>query len=137
MATYASNSDFEAYVPGWVTDNADELTKLLDRAERDVDGILGPIPRNPETGLKLDPDDLKDWEKAALANAVCAQAEYRLSIGEAALATGRSKKAEKGPDFEVQYGDMGTTATGSLIGPKVKLELEPIRHLRRLSGVLS
>lgn len=134
---YATTADFVAYVPGWVTDSEEALEALLERAQRDVDAFLGPIPQDLETGLKLDPADLRDWEAKALSNAVCAQAEYRLGAGEQSLATGRAKKVEKGPDFEAQYSDTGAAAAGSLIGPKVRIELGPIRHLRRLSARLT
>lgn len=136
-ATYTSNSDFEAYIPGWVTDSPTALTALLERAERDVDAFLGPLPPRSDTGLKLDPDSLQTWEATALSRAVCAQAEYRLLAGESRLAAGGSIKREKGPDFEREFdASTGTGAPGSsLIGPKVRVELEPIRHLRRLSGM--
>lgn len=136
-ATYTSNSDFEAYVPGWVTDSPTALTALLERAERDVDAFLGPLPTRSATGLKLDPTALQDWEAAALSRAVCAQAEYRLLTGEAKLAGGGIVKREKGPDFEREFDtSTGTGSPGSsLIAPKVRVELAPIRHLRRLTGI--
>ena len=136
--TYTTQAAFEEYVPGWVTDNPGELEKLLERAERDVDAFLGPIRPRPETGLKFDPTLFAhDWERTALSNAVCAQAFFRLGQGEAALAIGRTTKSEKGPDFEAQYTDTGTAAAGSLIGPMVRTELAPIRHLRRLTAQLT
>lgn len=135
-ATYAENADFESYVPGWVTDSAPALTALLERAERDVDAFLGPLPPRAETGLKLDPSALEDWEAAALSRAVCAQAEYRLLTGESKLAAGGAVKREKGPDFEREFDTAAGSPPGSsLIGPKVRVELEPIRHLRRLTGI--
>lgn len=134
---YTTNAKFEAYVPGWVTDSSVALTALLVRAQRDVDAILGPISRSAETGLKFDPDALRDWEAEALSNAVCAQAEFRLSTDEASLAAGRSTKREKGPDFEVEYSDAAANgAAPARYGQKVQIELEPIRHLRRLTGVV-
>ncbi len=136
--TYTSAADFEAYVEGWVTDNGDALARLLQRAERDVDAILGPIPRQQTstTGLKLDPTVLRAWEARALSRAVCAQAEWRFYRGEAELAAGRQTKTEKGPDFEVTYGDADSAASG-LYAPKLRVELEPIAHLRRLSARLA
>lgn len=136
--TYTSQADFEAYVEGWVTDNPDALARLLQRAERDVDAILGPIPRSAvtTTGLKLAPASLRTWEAAALSRAVCAQAEWRFYRGEAELAAGRQTKTEQGPDFKVEYGDAESAASG-LYGPKLRVELEPIAHLRRLSARLT
>jgi len=135
--TYTSAADFEAYVEGWVTDNPDALARLLQRAERDVDAILGPVPRRQlsTTGLKLDPTVLRDWEARALSRAVCAQAEWRFYRGEAELAAGRQTKIEQGPDFKVEYADGDTKASG-LYAPKLRVELEPIAHLRRLSARL-
>lgn len=134
---YATTADFVAYVPGWVTDSEEALEALLERAQRDVDAFLGPIQPRSDTGLKLDPDSLQAWEATALSRAVCAQAEYRLLAGESRLAAGGSIKREKGPDFEREFdASTGTGAPGSsIIGPKVRVELAPIRHLRRLSGM--
>lgn len=132
--TYTTVEDFEAYPPGWVTDNVGALTLLLERAERAVDAILGPIPRDSTTGLKLDPTQLLDWEAEALSRAVCAQAEYLFTIGTTGDIVPRAGKI-KGPDFEQDFtGTPGVPVPS--IGPKVKMELEPIHHLRRLSGYL-
>ena len=82
MATYATQEEFEAYVPGWVTDNPDELEKVLERAERDIDMALGRYgPVDSETGLKLAPSTLEEWRRRALSNATCAQAYYRIIKG--------------------------------------------------------
>lgn len=133
--TYTSVEDFEAYVEGWETENSAALTRLLERAERDIDNVFGPIPRSSTTGLKVDPSGLQDWEAAALSRAVCAQAEYRFRVGDDELAGGRLVKRVKGPDFETEFADGGAGATTrALYGPKVRLELEPIGHLRGLSG---
>lgn len=141
MPTYAQAADVEAYIEGWVTGDPDELDRDLERAERDVDSVLGPIPIavNSTTGLKLDPTILTDWEAAALARAVCAQFEYRYHQGAATLAAGRVTKTEKGPEFEVTYQDAPASAGGGplLIGSRVRIELEPIRHLRRLRARLT
>lgn len=134
---YTTRSDFEGYVPGWTTDNGTALDALLERAQRDVDAYLGPLQPSYETGLKLDPSTLRDWEADALSRAVCAQARYRLAFDEDRLVVGRSVKSEEGPDFKVEYSDSGAAATGSLIGPQVAVELAPIRHLRRLGATLA
>lgn len=135
---YTTNAAFEAYVPGWVTDNADALEQLLIRAQRDVDAVLGPIPRNYTTGLKLLPSSLRTWEAEALSNAVCAQAEFRLAVGETGLAAGRATKTEEGPDFKVEYSDAAAQGGATIrIGGKVPIELEPIRHLRCLAATLT
>jgi hypothetical protein len=40
MTTYATRTDFEGYVDGWVTTDADALDRLLQRAESDVDSLF-------------------------------------------------------------------------------------------------
>src|SRR4051812_25054615 len=62
----------------------DAVERLLERAERDVDAVVGPWPRFT-TGLKFDPAQLDVVQRAALARATCAAAEFRLVIGEDAL----------------------------------------------------
>lgn len=136
MAAYATRAQFEDYVEGWVTDNEAALDRLLERASRDVDAVLGPmapLTSGAYAGLRLDPTVLRDWEAEALARATCAQAEHRNAVGEEAFVEGSgSVKREKGPDFELEY-EEGGRPSGN-IGVKVVAELEPIRHLRRLSG---
>ena len=127
MPTYATQQDFEAYVEGWETEDPDALARLLERAEREVDDLLrlrfGDTV-DPDTGLRLDPDELaalQPFERAALARAVCAQAEFRHTIGEQAL-RGRPVKRTTGPDFSIEYAE-GASSGPSPIGPKVKAEL--------------
>lgn len=137
-ATYATQADFEAYVEGWTTTDPDALERMLERAERDIDAILGPIPVSPlsTTGLKLDPSILKAWEAQALARAVCAQALYRHLTTDASIAAGRVTAKEKGPDFEVDYGQAGAGGNVPQYGQRVRTELAPIRHLRRLRAYI-
>lgn len=134
---YTTQSDFEDYVAGWETTDAAALAILLERAQRDVDNYLGPLQPRSEDGLKLDPTILEDWEAAALSNAVCAQAEYLFVRGPQAMVAGRITTDEEGPDFKASYQDTGAAAAASLIGPRVAVELAPIRHLRRLTAVVS
>lgn len=131
MATYATQADFEAYVEGWVTDDPAALERLLERAERDVDLIFGPIAQRTDTGLKLDPSSLLAWEAKALSNAVCAQAQWRFEHpGD--LDTPAAQNVS-GPDFSVTYVDRPAGATNRY-SPRVALELAPIRHLRSLTA---
>lgn len=134
---YTTQSDFEGYVAGWETTDAGALAILLERAQRDVDNYLGPLQPRLEDGLKLDPTILEDWEADALSRAVCAQAEYLFVRGPQATVAGRVVKDEEGPDFKAQYEDTGAAAAGSLIGPRVAIELAPIRHLRRLTATVA
>lgn len=142
MPAYATNSDFEAYVEGWVTDDPAALTRLLERATSDVDEVLGPLPyiqTGTYAGRKIDPASLLDHERAALARATCAQAEHRWRYLEpatkAATADQRQVKQIKGPDFETTYGDgtaaPGVTGTGRF-DPRLPAELAPLARIRRL-----
>lgn len=134
MATYASQADFEAYVEGWVTDDAAALGRLLARAERDIDNVLGPIAPRTDTGLKLAPANLLDWEAKALSNATCAQAEHLWRQGPAI--DERPASAISGPDFSVTYADRKAGGTNRY-GSRVALELARISHLRNLTARLS
>lgn len=132
MPAYATRADFEAYVEGWVTDDAAALDRLLDRASTDVDAVLGPIPRlnlGTYAGRKIDPTSLRVWEAKALSDATCAQALWRWQQGEEAIATARPRSQVHGPDFREFYADAGFTGRYS---PALARELEPLNHLRRL-----
>lgn len=127
MATYATVADYEAYVPGWVTDDADALEKYLERAERLVDMGLGRYGRvDNTTGLKLDPTTLEPWRAAALANAVCAQVEYMLIKGDTFF-------AEEVP-LDPSGPDGGQKGREPLLAPKARQELT-YGELFRLAGV--
>ncbi len=137
MATYATQADHEAYVEGWVTDDPAALERILQRAERDIDRVLGPIRPREDTGLKLDPaTDLTAAQAEALARAVCAQAMHRMTTrGEGAGGQIEgAKKRVKGPDFEVEYELATPIAGGSMrLSEVVAEELYPLRHLRPTS----
>lgn len=128
MATYyATRSDVDAYLTDGSLPAGAEGDKLLERAERDVDNLLGPLPFNTTTGLHYNPADLQDWEAEALKRAVCAQAEWRLKQGDALLEP--TRKLIQGPAFRVEYADAALKSSGR-IGPNVKAELSAIPHLR-------
>lgn len=129
MPTYTTRADVEAY--GVTLPAGAEGDRLVDRAERDVDNLLGPYPRDPDTGLKWDVARLYDWQAAALARAVAAQAEYLVAVGPAALVT-PSATVVKGPDFELTYDT--AAAARPAVGPRVALELAPIADLIRITG---
>lgn len=147
MPAYATSADLTAYLlDSGIAAPADPaaVTRLLERATGDIDAILGPIPvrtTGAYAGRKLDPTVLADWEAAALSNATCAQAEYRLHNPTAYR--DRPTKSVSGPDFTTVYSDGGGTGAGvagktagatGRYGPQVELELRPIRHLRRLTA---
>lgn len=79
MAVYASAADLAAYVadnPELPLPAAPEAQeRLLARAERAVDLVLGPWPRFAN-GRKLDPAALDTTQRAALSRATCAAAEH-------------------------------------------------------------
>jgi hypothetical protein len=62
----------------------DDMRRLLRRAERDVDNVLGRAVLLPN-GRKLAPVTLTGAQRDALARATCAAAEQRLVAGEDAL----------------------------------------------------
>jgi hypothetical protein len=135
VPTYATADDVAAYIPGLVIDDAAGFDELIERAERDVDRLLGAYPRQPSTGLKLEPSRLYAWQAAALARAVSAQAEYLLAVGPDADVTPSPTPAKvSGPDFAIDYVQDGATASAG-IAPKVARELEPLRSLLRPRAV--
>jgi len=131
VPVYANAADCTDYIDGLVIDDPASFDRLIARAERDVDGLLGAYPRDATTGLKWDPTRLYAWQADALARAVAAQVEYLLAldvVGAGASAIiGRQATAVKGPDFEVTYADGGSTV--ARYGPKVGAELGPLREL--------
>jgi hypothetical protein len=120
MAAYASQSDFEDYVEGWVTDDPGALADLLGRAALDVDRIF-PALTVKANGLKYgdlteNPEGLTDQQIDALKRANCAQAEYRFHKGEEWFVEEQFASVS-GPDFS-------TRGRQPRIGPKVREELE-------------
>jgi hypothetical protein len=84
MATYATAEQLAEYVednPDVTLPLGDATERLLERAERRVDAVLGPYEPDETTGLKLDPGDLTDAQAGALARATCAGAEHELVVG--------------------------------------------------------
>lgn len=126
MADYATVAQLRAYADLVGGDDAD-LEKVLERAEKQIDALLGPWVAQAN-GLKLgdpaagNPLDLTPDEIAALADAVCAQAEYRVAMGEPFFVQAQLESVS-GPDFS-------TRGKRPYIGPKVRAELDRIAHLR-------
>lgn len=138
MPAYATRAEFEAYVEGWTTTDPNALDRLLERASRDIDGFLAPIflvTTGTYAGFKVDPTTLATYAAQALSRATCAQAEYRLGVGEADWAQHGHGGTISGPDFSM------TTAKNPAggrprIGPKAAAELESpaLVPLRRLTA---
>jgi hypothetical protein len=98
MGAYATGEEVAAYLsdnpdldlpPGVDEDGeaipSSELERLIAHAERDVDRAIGGPPVLLATGLRLDPTALSAAQRGALARAVGAAVEYRLSIDSEAL----------------------------------------------------
>lgn len=123
MAKYVTLTDYENYIaPAEVTDE-DAAQKAIDRAERDVEGILGPWAIQPATGMKLLASEnpltfiggLQDWQVQRLKDAVCAQAQYRETQGEEFFIQGQ---------YESVSGRFGVSGKLPYIGPQVGRELQ-------------
>lgn len=116
MPTYATKADCIAYIPGLSVNDDEEFDKLIERAERDIDSIIGFRASDTTTGKKFVPLNLTTNERNALRDATCAQVEYRLEMGERFFVRPQHNKV-RGPEFETE---------GRLprIGPKVITELE-------------
>jgi hypothetical protein len=141
MATYATQDDLLAYVPGLQINDPARAEALLLRAEREVDDLvawpgyygatvsvfaLWPRYRDPTTGLRLHPTDLEAWQAAALNRAVCAQWEYHVAMGEDFFLRPQPAAVQQ-PEGGGYQGRL------PMIGPKVYVELAGT-DLLRLTG---
>lgn len=127
MATYASIADLVAYTDGldMPVENSDEwnrITKIIDRAERQIDGVImwGGDP-DAANHRRVRVDELTEWDRQCLRLATCAQAEYRMLMGESFFQGGQYSRVE-GPDFNT-YGAM------PVIGPRVWEELDTASYV--------
>lgn len=129
MPAYATVTDFEGYVEGWVTDDAAALARELERATRDVDSVItaaGIITTGAYAGFKLDPTVLAAWQRSALARAVCAQALHIIRTRAPTLEAPQPRaKRIKGPDYEVEHADADVAGTGRY-SPDLPRELAPL-----------
>lgn len=132
---YATRTDFEEYVEGWVTDDAAALDRLLERAERDVEALFPLLPivvaatAGVYRGHRFWPEAmLLEHELDALKRAVCAQAEFRFDVGEETLA-GASPIKVTGPDFTVEHAP-GPGGGRRRYSDKLAVELAPLDRYR-------
>lgn len=93
---YVSVEDFEAAVSHLGLDLPDDVAGLLQRASQDIDShtqwplpVLDPEADPPATFDRIDPAALGPFAADCLRRATIAQAAYRCSQGEDALAEGR------------------------------------------------
>jgi hypothetical protein len=113
MATYATAAQLRAYSD--LTGGSDaDLERVLVRAQGDVDSIAG-YHGALVAGLKFVPANLTSDQRTALQNATCAQAEYRITMGEDFMVRAQYEETT-GRDF-------GTKGRLPRIGPKTKQEL--------------
>jgi hypothetical protein len=93
----------------YVVDDTVLLTKVMARAEKQVDEKLSGWGPNLAGGLAVDPDvDLDAEERECLEDAVIAQTEYRLSMGEEFFRT-NEPDSMSGPDYS-RSGKLGKFA---------------------------
>jgi hypothetical protein len=135
MSHYVTAARVVELEPGLTIDDADAFDALVERAERDVDLLLGPIPRIEATGRKLDLANLTDVGVEALERAVAAQTVYLLANAPRIDAGARQPASVKGPDFEEVYGTPAQAGgRWPIIGPRTAQELEPLRYLVRTTA---
>lgn len=131
MTAYATRAEFEGYVEGWTTDDPSALDRLLERASRDVDSVLGDYEIYTEgdwLGFKIDPEaDLDAAQQQALSRATCAQAWYRFEMGEQHFVR-PVLDSISGPEFQ-------TTGMSPLIAPLAMRELAGHELLRNTISI--
>lgn len=118
---YATVADLRGYSLSPLTDDDSYLEKILERAERDVDRNAGywNVLTN---GRKFDPVSMEARKRQALARATCAQAEYRLQMGEAFF-------IEAVP-ASVSGDDTNYTGRPPRFGPKAREEMQDAQLIR-------
>ncbi|MGI8511399.1 MAG: hypothetical protein ACR2NH_02095 [Solirubrobacteraceae bacterium] len=119
---YATVADLQSYIEGGTTLDAAALERVLERAERDVDNLLGDYDRDPDTDRKLAPDTLPAHQQRALRRATCAQAEYRIAMGEQFFIEDQFQFVA-GPDFQRRgrLGYVGQRVLGELADSGFKM----------------
>jgi hypothetical protein len=143
MATYYANTttDWPLYV-GSVSD-ATAVGKLIERAEDDIDAVLGAYTieangRKLGSPKTLNEKQLSTAQKAALAKATCLQGDYRARLfpgGEDGMdgANGAGAfSSVSGPDFSWTYaGSGGGGSRPPRVSPRALPILRDARLLRR------
>lgn len=126
MGIYATVDQLRAYADLVGGDDGD-LELVIERAERQIDSLLGPWPlqangRKMGAPTGVNELDLTPDQANVLSAATCAQAEYRIQMGEPFFVKAQRTKVS-GPEF---------TTEGKLprIGPKVADELLAAPELR-------
>lgn len=126
MSAYATESEYEDYAG---TDAPSDVERLLEKASDDVDTVLGTyrvLEDGDFAGRKIDPETLDYPASRALKRATCAQAQYRLEMGEAFFI--QPSIASSGPEFSLEQ-------PASHIGPLTWRELAGSGLLRNMTSV--
>lgn len=130
MPTYATSAELQAYVNGtsYATRLPADLDRLLELAEADLDGEVFGVtfaPADYGAARVLNPADLDLDERPALSAATCAQAVYRVEMGDEHFVRAQREKVS-GRSF---------SAEGKLpvIGPQAWRELGRAGDLTRLT----
>lgn len=127
VPTYATADDLRDYTGKSAQDLPDEAAlAVIRKSEADLDSLaVVGRPVDEDTGRRFDPDTLSVNEARALRDAVCAQAEYRLLMGDEFFI--RPQHAEvSGPEFSTK-GKLGR------IGAQTITELRAAPGLIRMT----
>lgn len=120
-ATAEQLRDYTGKTSGELSDN--DALAVLRRAEGDIDSVaVVGRPVNDDTGRRFDPDALSAGEARTLRLATCAQAEYRLEMGDSFFVRGQHAEVS-GPEFS-------TKGTLGRIGPQTMNELRGSQLVR-------
>lgn len=106
------------------------LDRLIERAQLDIDSLLGPwtiIESGTYAGLKLDVTTLDYAQRAALARATVQQVLYRLEMGEQFFVRPQFDSVS-GPEFS-------TEGAAPRVGPAARQELSGLGLIRKSFGV--
>lgn len=129
-AVYASIAELDAFAEGYpyeLPGTDPGKVALIERAQGDLDSILGPYEViEANEGLKLDPATLDYSQGRALSRATCAQCLYRLEMGEDHFI--RPQIAASGPEFSQDQ-------PASHIGPATWRELAGSGLLRNMTSI--
>lgn len=123
MPTYATEAELVAYAAGTayaarLPGQAGDRTRLIELAEADLDQEAFLISAvDEETGRKLVVGDLDDTEESSLSRATCAQAIYRIEMGdEHFVRAQRQRVSGRGFTKEGKLPIVGPQATRELVG---------------------
>ena len=118
-ATAAQLRDYTGKTSGELSDTA--ALAVLRRAEADIDSLaVVGRPVDDATGLRFNPANLTAGEVRTLMRATCAQAEYRLEMGESFFIRPQHTEVS-GPEFTTKgtLGRIGAQTMNELRGSQL------------------